>query len=104
MKPLATLAVVLAALLAGCGGSTGSPADDSAELEALIRKQLPGETKRLTGSRAFISRVGCVHSGGSAYQCIATISGPNAYGEYATEQLPIDGTCDETECIWKVSP
>lgn len=104
MKALAASLAVLAILAAGCGGSSGSPADASAELEALIRKQLPGETKRLTGSRAFVSRVGCVHSGSSAYQCIATISGPNAYGEYATEQLPIDGTCDETECIWKVSP
>ncbi len=103
MRPAAVLLVALAVLLAGCG-SSGSPTDASAELEALIRRQLPAETKRLTGSRAFVSRVGCVHSGGSTYQCIATISGPNAFGGYGTEQLPIDGTCDETECIWKVSP
>lgn len=89
--------------MAGCG-SSGSPADASGELEALIREQLPAETKRLTGSRAFVSKVGCVHSDGSAYRCIATIDGANAFGEYSTEQLPIEGTCDETRCIWSVAP
>lgn len=103
MKLAAVLLVAVAGLLAGCGSSS-SPADASAELEALIRRQLPAEAKRLTGSRSFVSNVGCVHGNGSAYQCIATISGPNAFGEYGTEQLPIEGTCDETECIWKVSP
>lgn len=102
----AAIPVALAVVLVGCGGASdrSSPEDASAELEALIARQLPREAKRLTGSEGFVRNVGCVHSDGSAYQCIATISSPNAYGRYVTEQLPIDGTCDENECIWKVAP
>lgn len=103
MRLGAGILAALAVLLAGCG-STGSSADASAELEALIREQLPAEAKRFTGSRAFVSDVGCINSSGSSYQCIATISGVNAFGGYGTERLPIDGTCDEAQCIWKVSP
>jgi predicted small lipoprotein YifL len=105
MRSLAALLMASAAILVGCGSAGPSEAvDASAELETQIRQQLPAEAKRLTGSRGFVSNVGCVHSGGNSYSCLATISAPNAYGEYVTERLPIDGTCDARECIWKVAP
>jgi hypothetical protein len=98
------VAALLSLAAAGCGTQNGTEVDAGGELEALIYRQLPAETKRLTGSRSFVRNVGCVKSTGSSYECLATISGPNAYGEYVTEQLPIEGTCDEAQCIWKVSP
>lgn len=118
MKPVALVLIALAvAAASGCGISTGQsdstsaqPApeaqevDASGELETQIRQQLPAEAKRLTGSSAFVSDVGCVHSGGNAYQCIATLSSVSGYGRSESEKLPIEGTCDARQCIWKVSP
>jgi hypothetical protein len=71
----------------------------------VISRQLPAKVRRLSGPSAFVTNVNCVHRGGSSYQCIATVSGTNAYtGSYEKTQLPIEGTCAETKCIWKVSP
>lgn len=104
MKAPIALLLALTILLAGCGATESSSPDARAELESLITRQLPAKIKSSTGSGALVSGVGCVHSIGSTYECIATISGTNIYGEYTTEQISITGTCDQATCIWKVSP
>lgn len=111
--------VLLAALvlpLAGCSISTDDhsetaperteqQADYSAELEAQITRQLPRKVRALSGPDAFVTGVRCVHQSASSYQCIANVSGTNAYTyKYEKTQLPIEGTCDERACIWKVTP
>jgi hypothetical protein len=104
---LAVLLVALAIVAAGCGSgdSSSAPQDASAELETLISHQLPRRVRALSGPSAFVTGVRCVHQAGSSYQCIATVEGTNAYsGAYEKTQLPIEGTCDERSCIWKVSP
>jgi hypothetical protein len=91
------------AVLAGCG--SGGSGDASAALEAQIARQLPGKVHRLAGPDAFVTGVRCVHGGGNSYQCIASVSGSNAYtGAPERTQLPLDATCDDRACIWKVSP
>lgn len=115
MRLLAVLLAILVVPLAGCSISTDDhateperterEADASTDLEALISRQLPNRVRQLAGPGAFVTGVHCVHQSASDYECIASVSGTNAYsGAYERTQLPITGTCDERACIWKVSP
>jgi len=107
LRPLAIAFAVFTGLLSGCGDSADSsaPRDASAQLEGLITRQLPRKIRSLAGPDTFVSDVRCVHQGGNSYQCIASVSGSNAYsGRYERTQLPIEATCDERSCIWKVAP
>jgi hypothetical protein len=102
----ALLGVVAGCLASGCGILSGHsvPDDASGELEAQVTRQLPSEIKHLTGTAGYVRDVGCVRGDESSYECIATVSGPNSYGEYTTERISIEGTCDERQCLWKASP
>lgn len=115
MRLLAVLLAVLVVPLAGCSISTDDhateperterEADASTDLEAVIFRQLPGRVRRLAGPGAFVTDVHCIHRAASGYECIASVSGTNAYsGAPERTQLPIAGTCDQRSCIWKVSP
>jgi hypothetical protein len=97
----------LAGLLAGCGGSgdDSPPPNASAELEALISRQLPAKVRRVVGPTAYVTGVHCIHRAASDYECIASVSGTNAYsGQPERTQVPISATCDRRACIWKLSP
>ena len=102
------LALLLLATLAGCGGGSDEdapPANASSEVEALISRQLPDKVRRVVGPTAYVTGVRCIQQDGRAYECIASVSGSNAYtGRPERVQLPINATCDDRACIWKLSP
>jgi hypothetical protein len=107
VKPLA-LALLLAAFLGGCGGADAEdapPPNASGEVETLISRQLPDKVRRMVGPTAYVEGVRCIQQDSRAYECIASVSGSNAYtGRPERVQLPINATCDERACIWKISP
>lgn len=110
MRPRLALAALLAAVaLSGCGGSggelttSGPPPDASAELEAIIERQLPKQARQVAGgAQVFVRRVGCLKRSGTDYECLATLQIIEGYDVY-DERLPITGTCNSGECIWRVT-
>lgn len=109
MRPrlLAVALVALAGLATGCGGSDedAPPPNASGEVEALISRQLPDKVRRVVGPTAYVNNVRCIQGGARAYECIASVSGSNAYtGRPEQVQLPISATCDQRACIWKLAP
>lgn len=99
-----------ALLIAGCsvefsGDDSADPmdADASAELESIIRVQLPTKLGQ-QGQLVTVQQVGCVRNGEtSSYTCTAAVRDASTPGAPATYNLPIQGTCDQRQCIWQVS-
>lgn len=108
MKILVGVLAALALLAGGCGGSDekhSGAESASAELERLITRQLPAQVRRLAVRGALVSNVKCIHGSGNSYQCIASVSGEDAYtGLYERTRVPISATCDQRACIWRISP
>lgn len=96
----ACLSIAAVTSIAGCGKAT---VDARSELEQIIREQLPDEAERIVGSPVLVQRVTCTSAGGNRYECIATVQGTDGTGGLATENVGIDGTCDERNCIWQAT-
>lgn len=103
MLRIALTSLLLAAGLAltGCSFSIGSTADQKSELEKIIRVQLPGEAKEAGLGAISVDEVTCVEKDSERYDCVANISGRDANGKPAKRTIPIDGSCDNEECVWK---
>ncbi len=97
---LTCLLLATALALTGCSFSVGS-ADQKSELEKIIRVQLPGEAKDAGLGAVSVDEVTCVEKDGDRYDCVAEISGRDAQGKPAKRTIPIDGSCDNSECVWK---
>lgn len=87
----------------GCGASHEEAA--SADLEAILARQLPAKVREALGPSGRVEGVRCIHEEANRYGCIASISASNSYSGIPEEvQLPISATCDGEACIWKLSP
>ena len=69
---LAMIAASAALVIAGCGGSDGSSRDARAELEGIIRDQLPAKAKQQGAGPVVVDTVQCTNAGGNKYECIST--------------------------------
>ena len=98
----ALLGVVVAALPA-CGESNDESPDPRAQLEGIIRSQLPEKAKRESGQAVVVDSVQCTRAGGNKYECIASVKGSDGTGQLVAQDVSIDGTCDEDSCIWKTA-
>ncbi|MGB1582425.1 MAG: hypothetical protein ACPHCI_01400 [Solirubrobacterales bacterium] len=97
---LTSLLLAAALALSGCSFSIGS-GDKKTELEKIIRVQLPGEAKEAGLGAISVNEVTCVEKDAERYDCVAEISGRDAEGRPAKRTIPIDGSCDKSECVWK---
>jgi hypothetical protein len=77
--------------------------DPRMALEALIREQLPTKYEESTGvGPALVSSASCTAAGGNEYACVATVETLDGTGGRDSEELAIDGTCDDRSCVWAV--
>ncbi len=101
-RGLAALAVgLIAAAAAGCGGGGGESGSAKAELERLIRSQLPQQARQNFGTAVTVRNVICTQESDSTYRCIASVQGTDGRGGLETVDLPISGTCDDESCQWR---
>jgi hypothetical protein len=96
------VAVALLASLVGCGGG-GDNAAAKAQVELMIRSQLPGEVRKNTGEAVFVSDLTCVDKGHNQFDCIAKVTGTNGVGGLQTTSVPISASCDKENCTWRSS-
>lgn len=95
-----TFLAISAVAMTGCSFSIGT-ADKKSELEDIISVQLPGEAKEAGLGEVEVNDVTCIEKEADRYDCLAKISGRTTEGEPATRSIPIDGSCDMEECVWK---
>jgi len=102
---LATGVLVLAGCsveISGDDSTDQTTADAAATLESMIRTQLPSKLSQ-QGQLVTVQQVGCVQESETSYTCTASVRDASTPGASATYNLPIQGTCDERQCIWQVS-
>lgn len=97
---LTTFFVLAAVAVSGCSFSVGT-ADQKTKLEEIISTQLPGEAQEAGLGEIEVNDVTCVEKDADRYDCLAKISGTTTEGKPATRSIPIDGSCDAEECVWK---
>lgn len=85
----------------GCGGSAGGSSDARSDLEGIIRSQLPDKVKQSTSTAMYVQNGQCTKAGGNKYDCIATVRGSDGTGRLISEDVGIDGTCDDQGCVWQ---
>jgi hypothetical protein len=93
----------MAIAISGCGSSSGGggTSDARTELEGIIRMQLPDKVKQNIGTAVYVQSVQCTKAGGNTYDCIATVRGSDATGHLISQDVGIDGTCDDRGCVWQ---
>ncbi len=96
------VAVVVLAV-AGCSADVGGgdSSDASADLELLIQQQLPGQARKLGAGPVVVRSVDCVGASETKYDCVAQVSGVDVYGKRVNASVSIEGTCGETDCVWR---
>jgi hypothetical protein len=99
VRPLAVVLALAAAALPGCSAGGGG-GDARAELESMIREQLPDSAKR-NGATIYTPTVRCTSVEGNRFDCIATVRGIDDAGTRIDAQLPITASCDDRSCVWK---
>lgn len=60
----------------------------------------PRQAEKLIGSPVTVSNVGCTELTETTFNCIATAQSLNFRGQPVSENVPIDGSCDDDTCIW----
>jgi hypothetical protein len=101
----ATAAVGALALFGGTAcsdvpGVGGSDADRSAEVQSMIRSQLPDSAKRNLGMAVYVEDVTCAAKSDTEFDCFATVTGANG-GRFESFDLGISATCDDSSCTWR---
>lgn len=113
MKLRASLAVaILGLLMTGCSVEINQGEDEGqidiatarSQLEQTITDQLPQQIKKTTGIYGYVSRTMCTSTGGTAFDCIATVETSNGRGYPVTERIAVSGACDTENCTWKSGP
>lgn len=94
---LAALLIAVGALT-GCEASVGTP-DDATQLEGIVKKQLAGKVAD-TVKNPVVDKVTCVKGTADKYDCIAKIT-YDAKGGRKSEDVAIEGSCDDKNCIWE---
>lgn len=93
-------------LLSGCGGT--DTRQTALTLQNDIRSQLPEKVRQNSDVQIRVRDVSCTNRGGNGYDCIASISRPDLSegGTLGgiTEDIAIDGTCDDDGCVWRSVP
>lgn len=108
---LALAAVTL--FIAGCSVEINQGDEDAGQidvatartqLEQTVSDQLPQQIKKTTGIYGYVSETTCTSTGGTAFDCIATVETSNGRGYPVTERIPVSGACDSENCTWRSGP
>lgn len=100
------LATIAIAVFPGCsvsinddGGGSGESLESRLQsLEDEIRSELGGQMTRRFGARVEVTDVGCSGTGGNRFECLAEA---REVGSFESESIPISGSCDERNCVWR---
>ncbi|MDO8795345.1 MAG: hypothetical protein Q7J25_12065 [Vicinamibacterales bacterium] len=100
-KEFALMAALLIAVgvLTGCEASVGTP-DDATQLEGIIKKQLAGKVADKV-ENPVVDEVTCVEGAAKKYDCVAKITYDGDKGGRKSEDVAIEGSCDDKNCIWE---
>ncbi len=93
------LVVVLAALavpIAGCGGE-----DNVTALQRIITEQLPAQVEAGGITDVKVSSVTCTEGEVGKYDCSAKVAGVDAEDGEFSEDVSIEGTCNDDACRWE---
>ena len=93
--------VVLAVLLAGCGGGGNGPVTASA-IEDAVRPELEKRLSEVPGPETSLDSLDCVRKSDSEGTCIAEYSDAN--GGKATSRIIVDIDPDTGDFAWQQEP
>lgn len=96
---LLTALLLAAGALTGCEASVGT-ADEGTQLENIIKKQLPGKIADKVENPE-VDEVTCVEGDAKKYDCVAKVTYDADKGGRESEDVAIEGSCDDKNCIWE---
>jgi hypothetical protein len=93
--------------VAGCGGGKSTNGAGTAEVERMIRSQLPTSVRQNTGQAVYVSSILCLKKGGGEFDCSVGVTGSsgitnlNETPHLETVTIPVTASCDGSACTWK---
>ncbi len=86
--------------LTACGGGGQS----TAQVETLLREQLPETIRQDTGKGVVVETALCAKGASHQYDCTAHLASTNGAGQLSFSDVSVSATCDSHACVWHVNP